>query len=363
MFKQTLPNQYRVLLRCLDVSLATQNVDSMRKQVLAEVIDALKADSACFFLVDGDRFIRPCDANMDSRLRQEYMDYFYRMGVFRPNQGRIKNSKHNVFQIEDLVDQQKWEATEFYRDYFRRLKIRYEMGIYLRYGGKIVGCILAKRGFPQRPFNRDDIMLAENLACRLVSPLQMHLLREQEKRELEILRVANDHHHCGLLILDQQFEVIYQNARMREFFARLDPETKKEGSTRGLLGKIEEAFSEGGANHAAELTVMVSDEETYSIRATALRLEKGGLKSPTYFVETQATSSALTLRLQTLHRRYGLTTREVEVVGLISQGLSHKEIANRLCISPWTVITHTRNIFEKMQVTNRTSAVQKALRS
>lgn len=48
-----------------------------------------------------------------------------------------------------------------------------------------------------------------------------------------------------------------------------------------------------------------------------------------------------------------VTEREREVIGLISQGLSNKDIADRLCISSITVRHHLTNIFDKLGVANR----------
>ncbi|MFZ5815215.1 MAG: helix-turn-helix transcriptional regulator [Bacillota bacterium] len=49
----------------------------------------------------------------------------------------------------------------------------------------------------------------------------------------------------------------------------------------------------------------------------------------------------------------GLTEREAEVVRLVAQGLTDKEIAAQLYISPRTVDGHLRNIFNKVGVSNR----------
>jgi HD-GYP domain-containing protein (c-di-GMP phosphodiesterase class II) len=57
----------------------------------------------------------------------------------------------------------------------------------------------------------------------------------------------------------------------------------------------------------------------------------------------------------------GLTTREVEVLGLLSQGLNSSEIARRLFISPKTVRNHLEHVYLKVGVTNRTGAVLFAL--
>lgn len=45
-----------------------------------------------------------------------------------------------------------------------------------------------------------------------------------------------------------------------------------------------------------------------------------------------------------------LSAREVEIVGLIAQGVSTRDIAERLCLSHHTVYTHRKNIMKKLQI-------------
>jgi DNA-binding NarL/FixJ family response regulator len=56
-----------------------------------------------------------------------------------------------------------------------------------------------------------------------------------------------------------------------------------------------------------------------------------------------------------------LTRREHEVLALLGKGFPDKEIADRLHISIWTVNGHMKNIFEKLDVHNRTEAVLRFL--
>src|SRR5262245_52705354 len=58
-----------------------------------------------------------------------------------------------------------------------------------------------------------------------------------------------------------------------------------------------------------------------------------------------------------------LTERESEILGLLSEGLSNKEIANHVNISYDTVRAHLRHIYEKLHVNGRTQAVRKYLKS
>lgn len=54
-----------------------------------------------------------------------------------------------------------------------------------------------------------------------------------------------------------------------------------------------------------------------------------------------------------------LTRREQEMLEHLSKGYRYKEIADKLYISLDTVRTHVRNIYEKLQVNNRTEALRK----
>ena len=59
-------------------------------------------------------------------------------------------------------------------------------------------------------------------------------------------------------------------------------------------------------------------------------------------------------------KRLGISPRELEVLELISSGLSNQEIADQLFVSLNTVKTHTSNLFLKLEVKRRTQAIQKA---
>ena len=55
-----------------------------------------------------------------------------------------------------------------------------------------------------------------------------------------------------------------------------------------------------------------------------------------------------------------LTDRELEVLALLRERLSNKEIAHRLCLSPMTVKRYTVNLYGKLGVNKRWDAVVKA---
>ncbi len=75
--------------------------------------------------------------------------------------------------------------------------------------------------------------------------------------------------------------------------------------------------------------------------------------APAGFVRDEARVAAL-----------GLTPRELEILQLIVEGLSNREIAERVFVSENTVKTHLSRVFDKLGARRRTQAVQlgKALR-
>jgi len=54
-----------------------------------------------------------------------------------------------------------------------------------------------------------------------------------------------------------------------------------------------------------------------------------------------------------------LTTREKEVIHLLSRALTYKEISSKIDVSPETVKKHARNIYRKLKAKNKIDALSK----
>lgn len=59
-------------------------------------------------------------------------------------------------------------------------------------------------------------------------------------------------------------------------------------------------------------------------------------------------------------RRLAITPRELQILGLIAEGLSNREIGERLFVSENTVKTHASRLFDKLDARRRVQAVQRA---
>ena len=80
-------------------------------------------------------------------------------------------------------------------------------------------------------------------------------------------------------------------------------------------------------------------------------------KEVVVFKEVVASPVAFALDERRL-REIGVTRRELEILELIANGLSNREIAERLFVSENTVKTHSSRLFDKLGAKRRTQAVQ-----
>ncbi|MDP4623910.1 MAG: response regulator transcription factor [Akkermansiaceae bacterium] len=103
---------------------------------------------------------------------------------------------------------------------------------------------------------------------------------------------------------------------------------------------------------------MLKSSSIQDLKSGIQAVTKGGAsvdpKMALYILNTVRNESAV------LNDDSLVTEREAEILRLISQGLTRKEIAVELHISPKTVANHIAHIFEKLNVPNSPAAINKA---
>jgi len=94
----------------------------------------------------------------------------------------------------------------------------------------------------------------------------------------------------------------------------------------------------------------------------ALKLSKPKIKTVVVEKEVYISRNETFVLNESLVAKLELSNRELEILGLMAQGNSNQEIANRIFVSLSTVKTHNQNLFEKLDVKRRIQAVEKAKR-
>ena len=119
-----------------------------------------------------------------------------------------------------------------------------------------------------------------------------------------------------------------------------------------------EAISAGAAGY------LLKDVSRFELLQTIRKIVEGG----SFLNQELMTKSLqqLAARREPLQREHApferLTPREEEVLKVLAQGLSNKEIAAQLVVSVATVKTHVEHIIQKLHVSDRTQAAVKAVR-
>jgi DNA-binding NarL/FixJ family response regulator len=119
------------------------------------------------------------------------------------------------------------------------------------------------------------------------------------------------------------------------------------------IGDHDEAL----AGVEAGITAFVGQEGSVAdIREAALRALRGeAVCSPELTAKLLARLAALAIGAPAIAPQPALTGREREIAQLVGDGLSNKEIAHHLGISPATVKNHVHTILDKLDVTRRSS--------
>ena len=167
----------------------------------------------------------------------------------------------------------------------------------------------------------------------------------------------------GLEIIDEHKNVVYHNQEINQVLPICLNTSGTSETKRALLQTIVE-HSGHSAGALREPLCMTIGEFDLSITPQRLSNEEG---SHWYlFVETRrnteeaaASSKVYSTPLSHAAEEFNLTLREQETLELLLQGKGNQQIAEELCVDISTVKFHVKNIFKKLEVTNRSALFAK----
>jgi len=203
----------------------------------------------------------------------------------------------------------------------------------------------------------DDPIVRDVVRAKLSSNSDFQIVGEAEDGKAALEQFGNL--HPDVLILDLLMPNLPGIETLREisanrmqghiivFSSAVGPRQIVEAlqfGARGILGKNQIANLETAMHSVLDGKYFVENRELSDVKA--LMVELSGQLS-----DTAAT------------RSYGLTHRELEVLGLVTEGCSNKEVASRLSITEDTVKRHLTNIFDKVGMSTRLELALFALKN
>jgi len=169
----------------------------------------------------------------------------------------------------------------------------------------------------------------------------------------------------GLVVVDGSLNFIASNDEAIRILAFPERVEKIQQPDLWLINKIRAQLVQ---RHARSRTMFVKEfasaRRTYLCNSSVLGIRANGSSAkPPALVLTLERKSNGASNLAVLSERFGLTPREQETVKLLLQGLTSKEIAGQMGISPNTVKAFVRLVMIKMAVSTRSGIAGKIVAS
>jgi DNA-binding CsgD family transcriptional regulator len=158
----------------------------------------------------------------------------------------------------------------------------------------------------------------------------------------------------GLILIDTSLNPVYVNSTARHVISyALGKDQLSEADLREAIRTKAMEFTDGGVRSEATL---ISGRRKYACRT--LTLERGQCAGKqAYYALIFERISRRHESLRRMVEQYGLTPREREIAFLLTEGLTSKEMAQRLNISPHTVKGYLNFLMRKLGVTTRSGIV------
>ena len=214
-------------------------------------------------------------------------------------------------------------------------------------------------------FSYEDVSKARVIAPSIAAALQNALLFSKMEHEKGILSSVAELSPRGIVVLDRELRPIYCNHKGKKFcllLSGIQPEQADEVTAECLhipssllrLCVSLKGQRERSVGFFCGLDTYPGNEKRFRIDCSLPWQYEQKAHLPYFLISIKEMDKICVDGEEMLKGKYHLTKREMDVVEYVAEGLSNKEIAQKLYISHFTVDSHLKKIFEKTGVRNRT---------
>ena len=334
-------NASRTLLSPLDY----EDIDAWRIEVARQLKGLLGAEVAAFALpsagIYSEEFPTPMPEFLEAAVPayEEFgiRDLMVEMPIMTPTKGMGRRRSEYV-------------RSPFFQE-FLKAKHCYEsitLAAAPRTGARIdeIPAIHLHKSRDEERFNEKQEALSQLIYPAFKAGVEM-------VRQMGVQRSGLRHILDGLgeaaMLVDVSGRTLHVNQALSEMGA-LDPEMTQ---IEEAMIRVARATGQGGSevHPAAAISEVHTAAARYRLRVTLLSEEVMG-RSPAVLVVTERLSAVLPSG-DRLKEHFGLTKQQTRVALLLAKGMTDKEIAEKLFISPHTARNHSKHVLKKLEINSR----------
>jgi DNA-binding CsgD family transcriptional regulator len=299
----------------------------------------------------------------------QYANYFWRNDPLYDKQFCHEPS-NLVFKTDDVIPYSQMVKLEYYNSFLRPQNLLGELIIRLFSNDTVLGAISLQR-FRNRPsFEIKDIRKAYLLVPYLINVFETANKIKKINEELMLLEEWMESHTEGIILLDSQLKPLYLNSKAKLFNVRINSISQRKfierdntdiTLTREILQDCKnliETHNYGSSmssygSHANKI-INTEGQIRYFVQYFPVSLPFSEFKVPRFIIFLNKLTNSGDIPEEYFIEQNKLSKREESISQYAAMGLTNKQIAEKLNISPFTVQNHLKNIYDKTGLNSRT---------
>ncbi len=324
---------FKIYNHIIEQLYAHTDLDQVRTGVLEDLQRIIPFDSAAFFMVNPDSscFMEPLLFGLDPKWFEQYQLYFeqkdeYKAAVFS------KPSIPATDRSSDYMNYRIWSRNEHRADFLLAQDIYHLACMQVIQKGQVVGEISLHRRPGSEDFSDHDILILEMLHIH-INRVFSHFAADPVHPAASSLNMDDKNCKMPIFWFDYNYNLIGANTFGQQFLS------KSGLSRQDICSYLQEICRQ-------------NDTDPRGRMEGTLHTPSSGTANIVALVAPEP-SPANRHKMKSL----GLSRRETDIIFLVAQGKTNKEISRELLISENTVKTYIKRLFAKCNVSSRTELV------
>jgi len=337
------------------------------KDLLEEMLKVFRSYDAVFFPsnpeMNGVDLTKSFGLKEGPRDITKYLDHYWRMdplfaAQFSPEPTNL------VFKTDDVISYPKLKKLDYYREYLQHINWFGELVIRVCSENGFWGTMSLSRSQNQPYYDQSDIQKAEFVLPYLIDTFEATMFFSKINGERLAFEQWLESKPEGVILLDTKLNPIFFNSNAKKLCEPLAVQ-KHEVVPSALSNDIilpnsivtdcrnlvEQQDSKSCFSN--NRIINTKDGGKYYIKYTLVNQPCKNIILPYFIVNINDLTKSDDEPGVVLIKDFGLSDREQKIAQYTGLGLTNKEIGKKMGISPFTVQSHLRNIFEKMGIKRR----------